>query len=295
MNETKKQDRAPVARTPVPDAMYEPPYLAAAIAAGLVWALYVITLAPTTAFWDTSEYIATAHIMGIPHPPGNPTFVVLARAWELLLAPFGLVHGRADQPVQRHHGRPGPRLLVPGLPPDRHVLHAGPAAAPGRGRPSPSSSAPPRSPSGASPTSTRRSTPSPSSASRSSAGSPSTGATTWAGKDDNLILLMIFILALSVGNHLMSFLAAPAIARFILLVEPDAAQLEALRVRRRCCGAGAVRSTSSCRSAHRSGRSSTRRTRARGRRSWTRWRGVSTTSRPSSPTRPTRPCRAAPP
>jgi len=52
--------------------------------------LYVVTLAPTTAFWDTSEYIATAHIMGVPHPPGNPLFVVLARTWELLLAPLGL-------------------------------------------------------------------------------------------------------------------------------------------------------------------------------------------------------------
>ena len=31
------------------------------------------------------------------------------------------------------------------------------------------------------------------------------------GKDDNLLVLMVFILALSVGNHLMAFLAAPAI------------------------------------------------------------------------------------
>ena len=30
------------------------------------------------------------------------------------------------------------------------------------------------------------------------------------GKDDNLLILMVFILALSVGNHLMAFLAAPA-------------------------------------------------------------------------------------
>jgi hypothetical protein len=40
------------------------------------------------------------------------------------------------------------------------------------------------------------------------------------GKDDNLILLMVFILALSVGNHLMAFLAAPALVAFILIVEP---------------------------------------------------------------------------
>src|SRR5262245_32161699 len=71
-------------------AAYRPPYLAALIATVLVWALYALTLAPTTAFWDTSEYITTAHILGIPHPPGNPLFVVLARAWEVLLSPLGL-------------------------------------------------------------------------------------------------------------------------------------------------------------------------------------------------------------
>ncbi|MGH7542145.1 MAG: glycosyltransferase family 117 protein, partial [Gemmatimonadota bacterium] len=56
----------------------------------LVWALYVFTLAPTTGFWDTSEYIATAHILGLPHPPGNPFFVVFGRVWELLLGWTGL-------------------------------------------------------------------------------------------------------------------------------------------------------------------------------------------------------------
>ncbi|MGH2604738.1 MAG: glycosyltransferase family 117 protein, partial [Dehalococcoidia bacterium] len=64
---------------------YRPPYGAAAIAALAVLALYAWTLAPTTQFWDTSEYIATARILGIPHPPGNPLFVVLGRAWDLLL------------------------------------------------------------------------------------------------------------------------------------------------------------------------------------------------------------------
>src|SRR5690606_7179950 len=68
---------------------YRPPYLAAGIAALAVWMLYVVTRAPASWFGGTSEYIATAHILGIPHPPGDPLFVVLARAWELLLAPTG--------------------------------------------------------------------------------------------------------------------------------------------------------------------------------------------------------------
>jgi hypothetical protein len=56
----------------------------------LVWLLYVVTLAPTTGFWDTSEYIATAYIVGLPHPPGNPLFVLVGRVWILLLEWTGL-------------------------------------------------------------------------------------------------------------------------------------------------------------------------------------------------------------
>ena len=67
-----------------------PPYTEAWIAGALVFALYWLTLSPTTAFWDTSEYIATGHILGIPHPPGNPLFVVLARAWSVIFTSVGL-------------------------------------------------------------------------------------------------------------------------------------------------------------------------------------------------------------
>src|SRR2546430_5126537 len=35
-------------------------------------------------YWDASEYITAAHALGIPHPPGNPLFVILAHAWGLL-------------------------------------------------------------------------------------------------------------------------------------------------------------------------------------------------------------------
>ena len=69
--------------------MERPPYLWGVAAALSAFLLYALTLAPTTAFWDASEYIATAHTLGIPHPPGNPFFIVLAKVWSLLLAPTG--------------------------------------------------------------------------------------------------------------------------------------------------------------------------------------------------------------
>ncbi|HEU4763691.1 MAG TPA: DUF2723 domain-containing protein [Gemmatimonadales bacterium] len=61
-----------------------PPYAWAGLAGAILLAIYVATLSPTTAFWDTSEYIAAAKVLGIPHPPGNPLFTVLAHTWGLL-------------------------------------------------------------------------------------------------------------------------------------------------------------------------------------------------------------------
>jgi hypothetical protein len=69
---------------PAPSAVERPPYLWATISALAIFALYAATLAPTTAFWDTSEYIAAAKVLGIPHPPGNPLFTLLAHTWGLL-------------------------------------------------------------------------------------------------------------------------------------------------------------------------------------------------------------------
>jgi hypothetical protein len=61
-----------------------PSYPAAAIVSGAVLLLYIFTLAPSTAMWDTSEYIAAAYTLGIPHPPGNPLFVLLGRLFSML-------------------------------------------------------------------------------------------------------------------------------------------------------------------------------------------------------------------
>jgi hypothetical protein len=197
-----------------------PPYGWALVATLSVAALYIVTLAPSTSFWDTSEYIATSHILGIPHPPGNPLFVVLGRAWELLLAPLGLsvavrinlfsaamsamAHGFWFLVI--HH-------VLRHVSEDRFFRLSGAFVA---------------------------------------VLVSATAFTVWnqsnvnekvytvslftiallswlvvrwqenlgKGKDDNLLVLMVFILALSVGNHLMAFLAAPALGIFILLVHP---------------------------------------------------------------------------
>jgi hypothetical protein len=66
---------------------YKPSYIPAAIAAALVFILYLLTLAPSVEMWDTGEYMAATKVLGLPHPPGNPFFMLLGHAFASLPIP----------------------------------------------------------------------------------------------------------------------------------------------------------------------------------------------------------------
>ncbi len=199
---------------------YRPPYRLSGLVGLAVFALYVVTLAPTTAFWDTSEYIATAHILGIPHPPGNPVFVLLARTWELLLTPFPLSTAVKINLFSAINGAVAAAFWF-------LVIHrvlaffsenelfrrlgAGSAAL-------------------ISATAFTVWNQSVVNEKVYTVSLMTIALLTWLifrwrdnlgrGKDDNLLILIVFLLALSLGNHLMAFLVAPAMVLFIIWVHP---------------------------------------------------------------------------
>jgi hypothetical protein len=90
MSATLRAERVPAAERAAAPALshadldYRPSYKAAGVVALAVFGLYALTLAPSTAMWDASEYIAAAYVLGIPHPPGNPFFMLIGRVFAIL-------------------------------------------------------------------------------------------------------------------------------------------------------------------------------------------------------------------
>ncbi len=57
--------------------------------------VYGVTMSPTVVFWDVGEFIAAAKMLQVPHPPGSPLFLLLARL--AMMVPFA-----TDEAVRAH-------------------------------------------------------------------------------------------------------------------------------------------------------------------------------------------------
>jgi len=59
-----------------------------AIIAGVIFLAsfltYLSTMAITTSFWDCGEFIACSYILGVPHPPGAPLYILIGRIFSML-------------------------------------------------------------------------------------------------------------------------------------------------------------------------------------------------------------------
>jgi len=61
--------------------------LNAVLAAGIfliTTVVFYLTKAPTFSFWDCGEFIACSYILGIPHPPGSPLYILIGRLFSIL-------------------------------------------------------------------------------------------------------------------------------------------------------------------------------------------------------------------
>jgi hypothetical protein len=52
---------------------------------GISFTAYLLTVSPTVCFWDCGEYVAAGHSLAVPHPPGNPLFVMISRVFSIML------------------------------------------------------------------------------------------------------------------------------------------------------------------------------------------------------------------
>ena len=86
---------APTAPVKVAPMFRPVDWLTLALTFGIIWIVYLFTLAPEQTLEDSGELCTGAYYAGIPHPPGYPFWSVYAWFWTEIL-PFGNVAWRVE-------------------------------------------------------------------------------------------------------------------------------------------------------------------------------------------------------
>jgi tetratricopeptide (TPR) repeat protein len=85
----------PAAPIKVPPMCRPIDWLTLAITFGIVWAVYLFTLAPEQTLEDSGELCTASYYAGIPHPPGYPFWSLYSWLWTVIV-PFGNVAWRVE-------------------------------------------------------------------------------------------------------------------------------------------------------------------------------------------------------
>jgi len=92
----KKKEEARAAAEPEPTRTRDRgPWVAALVTGAVAMGVYVAALAPTFVRGDSAELMVAVHVLGVPHPTGYPLFLLLGKAFEVLL-PIGTVAYRLN-------------------------------------------------------------------------------------------------------------------------------------------------------------------------------------------------------
>jgi 4-amino-4-deoxy-L-arabinose transferase-like glycosyltransferase len=63
-------------------------YAAELGSASTLLSVYLATLAPSVTLWDSGEFLAAIHSIGVPHPPGTPLYILIGKVWATMWAPI---------------------------------------------------------------------------------------------------------------------------------------------------------------------------------------------------------------
>src|SRR3984885_5532824 len=91
----KSPANTPQPKKKIPPLFRKIDWLTFAIAFGVVWINYFLTLAPELTLEDSGELCTGAFYAGIPHPPGYPFWAIYSWLWTVLL-PVGNVAWRVE-------------------------------------------------------------------------------------------------------------------------------------------------------------------------------------------------------